>query len=125
MKPKIYHIVSFDDWNAAQTKAEYKPRQFETEGFIHCSYVHQLSSVANRLFHGQNNLLLLVIDCSIINSNIIDENLEGGLELYPHLYGGLPLNAVAEVIPFSCNVDGSFSLPNKLKAEVKNPEQIE
>ncbi len=83
--------------------------------------MYQLSSVANRLFQGQNNLLLLVIDCSNIKSDIIDENLEGGLQLYPHLYGGLPINAVAEVIPFPCNVDGSFSLPKKLKTEVEHP----
>lgn len=122
MKRKIYHLVSSDDWHNAKTQAEYKPRQFSHEGFIHCSYLHQLSSVANRFFLGQNNLLLLVIDCSNIKNDIIDENLEGGLELYPHLYSGLPINAVAEVIPFPCNVDGSFSLPQKLKAEVENPE---
>ena len=122
MKRKIYHLVSANDWNNVQTQAKYKSRDFNIEGFIHCSYVHQLSSVANRFFQGQNNLLLLVIDCSNIKSKIIDENLEGGLELYPHLYGELPIDAVIEVIPFPCNVDGSFSLPKKLKAEVKNRE---
>ena len=89
---------------------------------MHCSYVYQLSAVANRFFQGQNNLLLLVIDCSQIEAKVIDENLEGGLELYPHLYGGLPINAVVEVIPFPCNVDGSFSLPKQLETEVENPE---
>jgi uncharacterized protein (DUF952 family) len=103
MQPYIYHIVSSDDWNAHRLQVEYQPRQFATEGFIHCSYLHQLSSVADRFFVGQNNLLLLVIDCSKINSKIIDENLEGGLELYPHLYGKLPKSAVVEVIPFPCN----------------------
>lgn len=60
----------------------------------------------------------------IIEADIIDENLEGGLELYPHLYGGLPISAVVEVIPFPCNVDGSFALPEKLKAKVENSEPI-
>ncbi len=123
MKSNIYHIVSSDDWNANQVFAEYKPRQFATEGFIHCSYLHQLSSVADRFFYGQKNLLLLVIDCSKIDSKIIDENLEGGLELYPHLYGGLPKNAVVEVISFPGNFDGSFSLPEPLRVKLENREQ--
>ena len=124
MKQNIYHLIAFDDWKVAQNNSEYKPRQFDSEGFIHCSYIHQLLSVANRIFPGQNNLLLLVIDCSQIKADIIDENLEGGLELYPHLYGGLPISAVVEVIPFPCNVDGSFALPEKLKAKVENSEPI-
>lgn len=120
MKTYIYHIVSLDDWNTNEVRAEYKPRQFATEGFIHCSYLHQLSSVADRFFFGQNNLLLLVIDCSKIHSKIIDENLEGGLELYPHLYGELPKNAVVEVISFPCNLDGSFSLPQSLRVKLEH-----
>jgi uncharacterized protein (DUF952 family) len=122
MQSYIYHIVSCDDWNGDKFRAEYQPRQFATEGFIHCSYLHQLSSVADRFFVGQNNLLLLVIDCSKINGKIIDENLEGGLELYPHLYGELPKSAVVEVISFPCNFDGSFALPEQLRVKAENRE---
>jgi uncharacterized protein (DUF952 family) len=111
----IYHITSLDEWNTAQTKIEYQPRQFAVDGFIHCSYLHQLLSVANRIFRGQKNLVVLVIESSKTDSKIIDENLEGGTELYPHLYGLLPINAVKSAIALTGNIDGSFSLPEELK----------
>ena len=115
MNRLIYHLTSLDEWNTAQTRIEYQPSQFAVDGFIHCSYLHQLLSVANRIFRGQKNLVVLVIESSKTNSKIIDENLEGGTELYPHLYGLLPINAVKEAIAFPGNNDGSFSLPEELK----------
>lgn len=111
----IYHIISASDWNLVKTSKQYQPTQFATDGFIHCSYGEQLLSVASNFFSGREDLLLLAIDRTKINSKIVDENLEGGTELYPHLYGTLPIDAVVEVIPFPCNSDGSFCLPEKLK----------
>ena len=110
----IYHIISASDWNLVKTSKQYQPSQFATDGFIHCSYVEQLLSVASNFFSGRDDLLLLAIDRHKIDSKIVDENLEGGVELYPHLYGALPMDAVVEVIPFPCNSDGSFCLPEKL-----------
>lgn len=115
MNKMIYHIVSASDWNIAKRGDHYQPSQFATDGFIHCSYLHQLPVVANRFYRGQNNLVLLAIDRHKITSEIVDENLEGGRELYPHLYGALPINAVSQVIAFPCKSDGSFCLPEKLK----------
>jgi uncharacterized protein (DUF952 family) len=115
MSQVIYHITSRDEWDFAQTNREYSAKSFAEEGFIHCSYVRQLVTVANRFFRGQNNLVLLAIDCNKITSKIVDENLEGGTELYPHLYGLLPITAVTKVINFPCNPDGGFSLPKQLK----------
>ncbi len=94
---------------------EYKPEGFAREQFIHCSYRHQLLTVANRFYHGQDGLVVLLIDSTKINSKLIEENLEGGTELYPHLYGVLPTNAVSKAIAFPCNADGNFSLPIALK----------
>ena len=93
---------------------EYKPEGFAHEQFIHCSYRHQLLTVANRFYRGQEGLVVLLIDSTKINSKLIEENLEGGTELYPHLYGVLPINAVSKAIAFPCNADGGFSLPRAL-----------
>jgi hypothetical protein len=48
---------------------------------------------------------------------IVDENLEGGAELYPHIYGPLPMSAVVRVDELSCAVDGALSLPPDLRAD--------
>ena len=111
---KIYHITSQPEWNSAQSKGEYLPQGFAQENFIHCSYSHQILTVANRFYQGQQNLVILAIETANLRNNLIDENLEGGTELYPHLYSSLPIAAVEQAIAFPCNPDGSFSLPVEL-----------
>lgn len=114
MERRIYHITSFEEWRQAQSVEEYRPSSFAAEGFIHCSYRTQLLPVANRLFRGRDNLVILAIAPKSVTSKIVEENLEGGRELFPHLYGSLPVAAVLEVIAFPCNSDGSFVLPAEL-----------
>lgn len=116
MSQRVYHITSADQWYKAQTVGEYQPVEFAREQFIHCSYRHQLLTVAHRFYHGQNGLVILLIDSSKIKDGLIEENLEGGTELYPHLYGVLPINAVIDAISFPCNADGSFTLPEELNS---------
>lgn len=110
----IYHITNVEQWQDALINEVYQPKQFIDGGFIHCSYKHQLIKVANRFFKGQNNLVILAIDSQKIASKIVAENLEGETELFPHIYGKLPLNAVLNVSELSSNVDGTFYLPRKL-----------
>ena len=111
----LLHITSLAEWEEAKTFGEYKSQGFAQENFIHCSYRHQILTVANRFYRGQDELVILLIDSSKINDSVIEENLEGGTELYPHLYGVLPIDAVSNAIAFPCNIDGSFSLPVELK----------
>ncbi len=116
MKPEfLYHITSLSEWEAAQNRGEYLPQGFAEEGFIHCSYGHQILTVAHRFYRGQNGLVILVIESSTINSSLVEENLEGGTELYPHLYSPLPINSVVQAVAFPCNADGCFILPEELK----------
>jgi len=111
---QLYHITSLKEWKIAQTKGEYEPKGFAQEQFIHCSYCHQLLTVAHRFYKGQNGLVLLVIESSKINSSLVEENLEGGVELYPHIYGLLPTDAITNVIAFPCDSEGKFTLPDEL-----------
>jgi uncharacterized protein (DUF952 family) len=111
MAKRICHITSEDEWNEALAVGEYRSKDFETETFIHCSYVHQLEEVAGRLFGGRKDLVLLVVDPSKLGCKVVDENLDGGEELFPHVYGPLPLDAVIKVLPFPTKRDGGFLLP--------------
>lgn len=115
MSKSLLHITSLAEWKNAITVGEYQPKGFDRDQFIHCSYSHQLLTVANRFYRGQDKLVILLIDSSKINDSVIEENLEGGTELYPHLYGVLPIDAVSNAIAFPCNIDGSFSFPVELK----------
>jgi uncharacterized protein (DUF952 family) len=55
--------------------------------------------------------VLLVIDTGKVGPKIIYENLEGGQQLFPHIYGELNTEAVVEVVEFKPGLDGYFELP--------------
>ncbi len=107
----IYHITTSRETEQAFQTGEYRPTNFEKDTFIHCSYPHQIPVVANFLFRGCSDLVLLKIDRDRLACRVIDENLEGGAEVFPHIYGPLPMQAVIEVIPFPCKPDGTFEFP--------------
>jgi uncharacterized protein (DUF952 family) len=96
----IYHITSAVQAAAARESGQYIPEGFAREGFIHCSYRHQISGVVSRLFQGRTGLVLLEIDPSKLDCAVINENLEGGSELFPHIYSHLPMSAVVRVLEF-------------------------
>jgi len=107
----LYHITSADEWTSAARTGIYAPTRFDAEGFIHCSYASQVRATANRLFAGRSDLVLLEIDREQLSCAVVDENLEGGSEQYPHVYGRLPTAAVAAVHSFRCDRAGRFDLP--------------
>jgi uncharacterized protein (DUF952 family) len=114
---RLFHITSEEEWRAAQASGEYRPQAFSREGFIHCSYAGQVLRTANRIFKGVRDLVLLEIDPARLSCAVVDENLEGGAELFPHVYGPLPVSAVRAVHPLPCGADGTFSRQRLSSAE--------
>lgn len=112
----IYHITRKTDWAAALTADSYAADSLAIEGFIHCSTVEQVIATANRIFCGRRDLILLCVDTEKLAPEIRYENLEGGISLYPHIYGALAIAAVAAVYVFPPRDDGSFELPAALKS---------
>ena len=106
----IFHIVEEDTWDNAEDAGVYAPKSFDLEGFIHCSTANQGVTVANNLFTKAQRLLLLCIDPDRVDSDIVYENLEGGDEQFPHIYGKLELSAVIRVVDLPYGRDG-FSFP--------------
>ncbi|NEQ98300.1 MAG: DUF952 domain-containing protein [Cyanothece sp. SIO2G6] len=107
----MFHITARSEIENAQRSGIYTPHAFPKEGFIHCSYVHQIVEVANRLFLHRTDLVLLEIDTSRLDCKIIDENLYGGTELFPHIYGVLPISSIVRIHDFPCDTHGQFQLP--------------
>ncbi|HEY7185827.1 MAG TPA: DUF952 domain-containing protein [Vicinamibacterales bacterium] len=98
-EPTIYHITTQSAWRAAREASVYRAESLETEGFIHCSEERQLAWVLQKHFSGRTGLLLLHIDPTRLDADVKYENLEGGTELFPHVYGPIPVTAVVEVSP--------------------------
>ena len=95
----IFHIALPDDWTAAFTFGEYavstRGMSLDEVGFIHCSTHSQIEATANRFYADLSELILLTIDALMIPSDILWEPAAPGLdELFPHIYGPLPIAAV-------------------------------
>ena len=108
---RLFHITSAREAHEAAQTGEYAPAAFEREGFIHCSYAAQAVATANSIFRGRRDLVLLEIDPVLVGCLVVDENLEGGTELFPHIYGRLRMSAVLKVHDFPCNDAGEFCAP--------------
>ena len=107
----IFHITKSDVWARAEADGSYRTEMFPIEGFIHCSTADQVIQVANIRFRGQAGLVLLSIDTDRVTAEIIYENLEGGSQLFPHIYGELNTNAVFQVAEFEPGANGHFIMP--------------
>jgi uncharacterized protein (DUF952 family) len=107
---QLYHITSEAEARKAAQAGEYTPAAFDREGFIHCSYAHQVPATLERIFRGRTDLVVLEIDPEKLGCKVVDENLEGGTELFPHIYGHLSMSAVVKV--YWLPLDGpEFSAP--------------
>ena len=110
----LFHITSKAEQEIAESQGWYEPAAFPREQFIHCSFLHQIEGVGQRYYMGQAGLVLLEIDPSQLECQVIEENLVGGEELFPHVYGRLPWGAVKKVHDFSPSSDGTFVLPSTI-----------
>ncbi len=87
----IYHICGREEWQAAQAAGRYGgSSQDGADGFIHFSTAAQVEESAARLRAGQSGRVLLAVAPVALGAALKWEPSRGG-ELFPHLYGGLPL----------------------------------
>ncbi len=106
----IYHITTYDEYEAACKKGVYETMSLQTEGFTHCSHITQVIAIANELFSGKKNLCLLYIDETLVTSKVVFEDLYDLDEAYPHIYGPLNMDAVIMVKPLK-EENETFILP--------------
>jgi uncharacterized protein (DUF952 family) len=116
MQKLLYHIATAADWNVAGDT--YAPQSFAVDGFIHCSTEDQLLRVANAFFRGRTDLVLLHIDADCERDAVRYENLEGGADLYPHLYRRLKKAHVVDAVPFLPGAGGTFEQALRAAIEV-------
>ena len=108
----IYHCATADDWATAQRAGDYRistrGRTLEDEGFLHASYADQVQGVLDRFYSDASGpLFLLVIDPDRLGVPVVAESPGPGVsELFPHIYGPLPVAAVVDVVPLEHRADG-------------------
>jgi uncharacterized protein (DUF952 family) len=108
----FYHIAYAADWAEAQKVGQYtmstKGRTLEEQGFIHGGTVDQVAPVANMIYGGDDGLIVLVIDEGRLTSELKYDDVPGWDSPFPHIYGPLNVDAVADTIPLVKGDDGKF-----------------
>ena len=115
----IFHITARTAWNEAQGRGDYRAESLATEGFIHCSTLSQVLPVADNFYKGQQGLVLLVIEPTLLSSKLRWEPPSGGApppgvpngDQFPHIYGPINLDAVVKAVDLTSKTDGTFDLP--------------
>lgn len=114
----IFHITTRAAWQAASDV--YTAPSLAAVGFIHASARDQLLRVANALYAGQPDLIVLVIDPDALTADLRWEAPEPddphAAERFPHIYGPLNTDAVVQVVDLPAGPDGTFRMPDALDA---------
>lgn len=111
MTNKIYKIISASEWKAAEAAGVFKGVAIDlTDGYIHFSTASQAAETAAKHFSGQTDLLLITINPDALTQELTWEPSRGGA-LFPHLYGDLNMEAVAEKAALPLNADGVHVFP--------------
>lgn len=89
----IFHITEKRFFEDQIAKGEYYSPTFQAEGFTHLSTKNQVEGTLKRYYAGAKGLVILQIDSTKIQDNLKYEVASNG-ELFPHIYGPIPKNAI-------------------------------
>lgn len=114
--PELYHLAERAAWEQARAQGSYQVSTLGVtlaeQGFIHCSLRHQVRRIADALFAGVDDVVLLIIDADRLDVPLRYEPGEPGGEDYPHIYGPLPVAAVTAAVPLTRDAGGALVLPD-------------
>jgi uncharacterized protein (DUF952 family) len=98
--PPIYHFAAPQDWAEAQRHGHYAPAGLAAEGYIHAATDAQLDGVIERHLRGRGPRVRLTLDAEVLRPVLVFEWSDASGDLYPHLFGPIPLAAVVAAEPF-------------------------
>lgn len=82
------------------------------DGYIHLSCESQLVATWDKHFNGIAGLVLAAVDLSLLGDAVRWEPSREG-QLFPHIYGVLPMDAVVCLVPLERTPAGAAKLPAK------------
>jgi uncharacterized protein (DUF952 family) len=95
----VYKVCSASEWREAVARGVYRGSTVDQrDGFIHFSTTEQLQETLRRHFAGQKDLVVVAIDAGSLGDRMRWEPSRGG-DLFPHLYGELPVTLARIVQP--------------------------
>lgn len=107
----IFHMCHASEWDAAVASGEHPgSSQDVADGFIHFSNARQIPGSAAKHRAGQPGLVLLTVDADMLGETLRWEPSRDD-QLFPHLYGPLPVAAVTRVDPLPLDDAGVPVMP--------------
>jgi uncharacterized protein (DUF952 family) len=107
----IYKISPRVDWRAAEAAGVFTGAPVDVaDGFIHFSAAHQVRETAGKHFANRRDLVLVAVDADALGEALRWEPSRGG-DLFPHLFGPLPMSAVVSVVDLPVGADGRHAFP--------------
>jgi uncharacterized protein (DUF952 family) len=107
----IYKICEDALWREAEGAGMFRGALVDArDGFIHLSTAAQVRETAAKHFEGAEGLMLIAVDADALAGALKWEASRGG-DLFPHLYGALPLAAVLWAKPLPLGADRRHVFP--------------
>ncbi|MDF2096802.1 DUF952 domain-containing protein [Aquibaculum arenosum] len=111
MTETIYHVCRAEDWAAAGANGGYCGSADDLrDGFIHFSTAAQVRESVAKHRAGQEGLVILAVEAEALGNALRWEPSRGG-QLFPHLYGPLPPEALRWERPLPLGPDGHIFPP--------------
>ena len=99
----LFHLALAADGKQAVRCSQYsvstRGLSLHQVGFIHLSWRDQVPDTFRRFYADAGEVFLLTVDPTRVHSPLRADAVPSG-ELFPHLYGALPVEAVTSVIPY-------------------------
>ncbi len=116
---RIYHLALPADWGSAEERGPYavstRGLSLADEGFIHCSFAHQIEPVANSWYRDLDELVIIRLDLERLTSEVrVEPSSDGSGELFPHVYGPIPAAAAAETMIWTREAGQDWALPDEI-----------
>ena len=105
-----FKILSRADWRRTLAEGAYDGSPVDhADGYIHLSAADQLAGTAAKHYAGQSDLMLIEVDLDALGETLIWEPSRDG-DLFPHIYGPLPVAATRGARALSVSADGEMIL---------------
>jgi len=112
--PLVYRLAVPSRWAEAMQAGKFTGEADDVrDGFIHFSTADQLPGTLEKHYSGHDRLALVEVPVSELGDALKWETSRGG-DLFPHLYGDLPMLAVATVRLIRRGEDGEWTLPSEI-----------
>ena len=107
----IFHMARVAEWRDAEARGRYPgSAEDRADGFIHFSTAGQVRESAAKHRTGESGLVLVACDPNALGEALKWEEARGG-QIFPHLYGAIPMSTVLWTAPLPLDADGVHIFP--------------